>query len=480
MEIDHVSALSAPLRRDGKVVGHALWGDRVRVVQRDGDQAEVLLRGLGPGVRIAQSALGGQPLLELYFIDVGQGDGVLIKSPDGRHLLVDGGNPRARQNTGASAADFVDWKFVKDYGDTEIRLDALIATHNDLDHYGGLADLLDASSWAGQGLYAERVRVEAIYHAGLSWWKSASGDRTLGASSQQGANAYWTQLLGNRNSVLAALDGGAGPQLANEWARFWERALATRTAANRATPIRRLSQRSAALPGFSGGAGQLGIQVLGPVEERVGGKPALRRLAGGDSINTNGQSVMLRLDYGRCRVLLTGDLNREAQQALLQAYAGRETVFECDVAKACHHGSDDVSLRFLQAMRPAVTVISSGDNEGYDHPRPSIVAASAISGYVSSQDDALQTPLIYATELSRSIRLGRIKGLQLGGVDAKLADAKLLVEGRSRYQWAAGCRALSRLRYGLINVRSDGQRIVCATLSEKDQSWEIQQLAARF
>jgi len=56
--------------------------------------------------------------------------------------------------------------------------------------------------------------------------------------------------------------------------------------------------------------------------------------------------------------------------------------FLCDVAKACHHGSDDVSYEFLSAMRPAVTVISSGDNEGHDHPRPGIVAASATTGHL--------------------------------------------------------------------------------------------------
>ena len=79
----------------------------------------------------------------------------------------------------------------------------------------------------------------------------------------------------------------------------------------------------------------------------------------------------------------------------------------CDVAKACHHGSDDVSYQFLQAMQPAATVISSGDNEGFDHPRPSIIAASATTGHLQLGDDNLVTPLVYSTELARSIDLGK-------------------------------------------------------------------------
>jgi hypothetical protein len=45
---------------------------------------------------VNKDALGGESLLEFYFIDVGQGDGVLIKTPGFRHLMIDGGFPRSR------------------------------------------------------------------------------------------------------------------------------------------------------------------------------------------------------------------------------------------------------------------------------------------------------------------------------------------------------------------------------------------------
>lgn len=57
---------------------------------------------------------------------------------------------------------------------------------------------------------------------------------------------------------------------------------------------------------------------------------------------------MLRLDYGNARILLTGDLNSKSQELLLSYQA--ETEFTVDVAKACHHGSEDLDISFLRAM----------------------------------------------------------------------------------------------------------------------------------
>jgi hypothetical protein len=72
-------------------------------------RVEVKARGKTGWVK--KEDLGGESLLEVYFIDVGQGAGVLIKTPEFRHIMIDGGNPREKQNTGKNAAEFVDWKF---------------------------------------------------------------------------------------------------------------------------------------------------------------------------------------------------------------------------------------------------------------------------------------------------------------------------------------------------------------------------------
>jgi len=494
MAIDYVSASSTDLftaPTGGKRILSLLWGDRVRTQGASGVHMKVQARGKTGYVKKAD--LGGKSLLEIYFIDVGQGDGVLIRTPDHRHVLIDGGYKRRSQPGGKNAADFVDWKFVKDYGQSTIDLDAAIASHNDADHFGGLWDLMSADAGAKRELDATAVHVEAFYHAGISWWKKAPSGRTLGASVATAKGPMWVDLLEGRAEAQQAVSpGGAGKKLTGEWAKLFESILATTSSAGAPTSIARLSHLLGHVPGFAPAAGKVSIRVLGPFEHKHGGKPALRKFTGGDSKNTNGQSVLLRIDYGRTRVVLNGDLNRASQSALLGDWAGALQEFECDVAKACHHGSDDVSYRFLQAMRPAVTVISSGDNEGHDHPRPGIVAASATTGFLSIENDAIVTPLVYSTEIARSISLGVPIELAIaGGASLKgtaFRDSVLSYEEtkagdlnpRTRSKKLGETLVVAGLVYGLVNVRTDGDRILCATMNESDYSWNLKELRSRF
>jgi beta-lactamase superfamily II metal-dependent hydrolase len=494
---------TAPLYRastGNKVRLDLLWGDRVKVVKQSGARWQVKARGLSG--YMTPSHLGTESLLELYFIDVGQGDGVLIKMPDGRHILIDGGWPRKSQPTGKNASDFVDWKFNRDYGSKRISLDAMICSHNDQDHYGGLWDLLDPAQYAsGDGVAREfgcdGVSVENFYHAGLSWWKDASGNRTLGKDVTTSHGAMWTQLLENRTSLYRGLSGSAGnPKLQGEWAQFLSKVKGVRNRKGNLTPVARLSHATGYLPGYSEQA-KGAIKVIAPVEFEVDGKSAIRKFSGGTSKNTNGNSVLLRLDYKSARILLTGDLNTASQQSLLADYEGEHDEFACDVAKACHHGSGDVSIRFLEKMEPACTVISSGDSEGHDHPRPNIVAASGLTGYKTIVEDQLRTPLVYSTELARSVDLGKINEMDhLGSSDQVLntysgkalnrfeTHYKITMAGdrnpKSRSSKLGTRRIAAKMTYGLVNVRTDGETIMCAALNEKDFKWNVESFKTRF
>lgn len=488
--IKYIATDTAPLYvadSGAKVRIELLWGDQAQLLETGATRSKVKARGKTGWVDNLQ--LGERSLLEVYIIDVGQGDGILVRTPDGRHLMIDGGYKRSAQPSGKNAADFVDWKFAKDYGLETIKLDAMIASHCDADHYGGLADLLDVAQT--DELDAKAVQVEAFYHAGVGWWVNpANKQRWLGTTS---ADKKWlTQLMGSRNQILAALKPDASPKLQGEWAMFMGHACKARTAAGTATPLRRLSQQDRFLPGFEGAGGSVAVRVLAPVERQVEGRPALRSFGSTASKNTNGNSVLLRLDYGRARLLLTGDLNTDSQRALLDDYAGARIEFQCDVAKACHHGSDDVSYEFLAAMRPAATVISSGDSEGHDHPRPAIVAASATTGHLQIEGDKLLTPLIYSTEIARSVQLGR--PLRLRAADGHVHEgedlAALRIEAAvtkpgdlnpSKVERSMGSTlVVAGLIYGLVNIRTDGETILCATLNEADHSWQLRKFKSRF
>lgn len=70
-------------------------------------------------------------VLTVAFLDIGQGDSILIQSPTGRRLLVDGGPDGAVLR---ELATVLPWY--------SRRIDVVLATHPDTDHIGGLPDVL--------------------------------------------------------------------------------------------------------------------------------------------------------------------------------------------------------------------------------------------------------------------------------------------------------------------------------------------------
>ncbi len=97
--------------------------------------------------------------------------------------------------------------------------------------------------------------------------------------------------------------------------------------------------------------------------------PGDRWLVGTDSDSNNNTLVCL-LEYGHSRMLFTGDLQTEGEQALLARMAS----FRADVLTVAHHGSrNGTSAALLDAVRPYLAVISSrGDLTGH-HPHPSVL-----------------------------------------------------------------------------------------------------------
>ena len=69
----------------------------------------------------------------MAFLDVGQGDAILVTTPDGRQMLIDGG----------PAATDLNWRLGQQMPFWDRTLEMVVNTHPDSDHLGGLVSLLD-------------------------------------------------------------------------------------------------------------------------------------------------------------------------------------------------------------------------------------------------------------------------------------------------------------------------------------------------
>ena len=241
-----------------------LWGDRVEVLGKGRKRSESKVRARGKTGYVKKSDLGDTPLLEVYFIDVGQGDGVLIVTPDRRHIFIDGGWPRRSQPTGKNAVDFVDWKFDRDYGEDSIRLDTVMCSHNDQDHYGGLWDLFNPDEEHELGISTKNVTVEKFFHAGLSHWR-LDGKNGLGETVKTEQGKYFVDLIDSRSSVVSGLKSSANPKLRGEWAKFLRLATKIKTADGKSMPMFRLGSHYDYVPGYEPESSDVSMRVLAPV-----------------------------------------------------------------------------------------------------------------------------------------------------------------------------------------------------------------------
>jgi competence protein ComEC len=117
----------------------------------------------------------------------------------------------------------------------------------------------------------------------------------------------------------------------------------------------------------------LGLDVLAPLRDPP---PVEDHLAEVDGTTVNNTSVVLRATTSAGRVLLTGDVELEAQADLL----ANRTDLHAEVLKVPHHGSRFNADEFLAAVRPRVAIVSVGAHNRYGHPSQHVLGALTEAG----------------------------------------------------------------------------------------------------
>lgn len=102
-----------------------------------------------------------------------------------------------------------------------------------------------------------------------------------------------------------------------------------------------------------------------------------------DGTVVNDSSVVLRASTDAGRVLLSGDIELNAQSDLL----ARDVDLRAEVLKVPHHGSRYTSSEFLTAVRPRVALVSVGADNDYGHPNESVLRALKTSGALIARTD---------------------------------------------------------------------------------------------
>ena len=153
--------------------------------------------------------------MELVFLDVGQGDAVVVRTPGGRWILIDTGPRSLTYDSGARIVV----PYLRRRG--AARLEALVLTHPDLDHIGGanavLSELtvlrvLDPGVAAARTAYV--AALERAVERGATWFAARAGDRvsadgvTLEVLHPGGAAAGAASDEANDQSVVMLLRYG--------------------------------------------------------------------------------------------------------------------------------------------------------------------------------------------------------------------------------------------------------------------------------
>jgi beta-lactamase superfamily II metal-dependent hydrolase len=449
-----------------KGLTQCLWGDwvGVRDLQEQGGWLKVHTRQRDGWLQADE--LTEERLLEVNFVDIGQGDGTFIVLPNDKDIIVDAG-------AGDNMYRFLSWRFnIRAHPDSR-EIEAAIITHPDIDHYGGF-----------QRLFKEKkFTFNTVFHNGIverEKEKEAPKIEALGPTKLHNGRLYLTGLVGKMDELSALLD-----QEGKVGKKKYPKLLLTARDGHRVKDIRMLAAGQEVFPTMELYGKQLSMKALAPVTEKIGKLPVLRcfgkepdqKTSGDPGKTKNGHSVVTVLQYDQVRILLGGDLNIPADMFLLDHYKGSPKVFQVDVAKACHHGSADFSTEFLDSVNPLVTVICSGDDEKYSHPRADTL------GTVGKHSRGKRS-LIFSTELARSApeRIIDAKAIQkqVLNLAEKMADATGQKRDEAREvlkRKLAETIHRSVKVYGMISLRTDGDKVLMAQRLEKDASatrkWDL-------
>ncbi|MBO5654797.1 MAG: MBL fold metallo-hydrolase [Clostridia bacterium] len=261
----------------------------------------------------------GDGELQIHFIDVGQGDCILILFPDGKEMLIDSANYNDDGDIEKRTLDYLDTYITDD------QIDYLMVTHGDSDHTYFVNEVIEAYD------------VDTIYMPFI-----------LAEPSNEALQAQVNALDKSKLDMFTDKDTIS----TKVYAEFFISALSEPDA----TIVLNIGQ-------FSIETATYRFDFYCYAQE--------------DWADTNLNSAEKKnaispigvLEYNGKRIVLTGDSNEINEPMFIEAVGG--TGLDCDVLKVGHHGSETSSTReFLDFINCEYAVIScNAEGNTFLHPR---------------------------------------------------------------------------------------------------------------
>ena len=276
------------------------------------------------------------------FLDVGQGDGIVVETGQGAYLFDCGST--SRKNIG----EYVLKPYLKSRGTRSLR--GVFVSHPDEDHMNGVIELLE--NGADWGIVVEQLFLPAIAEG-----KRTESFATLLAAAEAAEVPVSYIKCGDeiRDSQLRLLclhpEENTTLADANAYSECFYVEVFAKKMKQEAIDDRKENDASG------------GSAIEGSGENG--------NFAGNGSFAGNGERKDFRMNDGKINILLTGDVEGEGERQLtqeLQEQRGQRE-FRVDILKVAHHGSGySTGTEFLATASPAIAIISCGRNNSYGHP----------------------------------------------------------------------------------------------------------------
>lgn len=431
---------------------HLLFGDYIKILDTEIINGRVSAKSRNTKGWVKVSDLQKNRILEVNFVDIGQGDGCHMVTPEDEHFIIDAGKHDNMNR-------YLTWRFNLYNKKKPISIPfKVIISHSDSDHYGGFEEIFEN----------DKLLIDKIYHNGLV---ERPGDKPLGETE----DGHFIELVKNTSDMKNIINN---PDNRSGSHSMYPKVLHKVLENNPGVTFQSLSHEDDYLENKDNWK----IKILGPILSETNNKDSLKSInnLGKDK---NGHSVILKVLYDKVKILLGGDVNEEFGEIICDFYKDRIGELQVDIAKACHHGSNHFHYEFIESINAAGTIISSGDNESYSHPRPDTLGALGKCGFG-------RKPLIFSTELARSnkeitfLKLSSIAGWihLLKEIELTLkneVDAEIIKELEKK-KTSTNKKINSFLtKFGMINLRTDGEKMIIAQKLETPSAsskWDIHQL----